>query len=289
MPTLKVWNGTEYAYVDGRPGPAGPTGPTGPAGDNGAAGATGPTGATGPAGTGVPAGGTTDQVLVKASDTDYDTEWADAGQSGTSVLTPDTPPASPHADDQEFGATSSSLPTGWSWVNQGSATYTEALGAGKIRHPGGGSQDHKAVVRSVPAGSSWTATAKISGYVRTATASHYGMYLRESSSGKLVAVRYEPSGNPILNVARWDNTAGTNGAIIQGTPALFLGLAYFRIKKNSATSWDFQVSADGVGWTDVLLANDVSGFMTPDQIGFGVLAMTGVVNAEVAAHWFRVT
>ena len=45
----------------------GPTGDTGPAG---------PQGDPGPAGVGVPAGGTTGQVLAKASGTDYDTEWA---------------------------------------------------------------------------------------------------------------------------------------------------------------------------------------------------------------------
>lgn len=44
----------------------GTVGPTGPAG---------PTGATGPAGPGVSIGGTTGQVLEKASNTDYDTAW----------------------------------------------------------------------------------------------------------------------------------------------------------------------------------------------------------------------
>lgn len=61
---------------------AGPTGPSGPAGATGAQGATGPqgaagaTGATGPsgaAGVGLPAAGTTGQLLAKSSDTDYAT------------------------------------------------------------------------------------------------------------------------------------------------------------------------------------------------------------------------
>lgn len=64
--------------------PPGPTGPTGPAGPTGATGATGP---EGPAGTngvdgddgadgvGVPAGGTTGQVLAKVDSTDYNTTW----------------------------------------------------------------------------------------------------------------------------------------------------------------------------------------------------------------------
>lgn len=43
----------------------------------------GPTGATGAAGPGVPVGGTTGEVLAKASDDDYDTEWVTVS-SGTS-------------------------------------------------------------------------------------------------------------------------------------------------------------------------------------------------------------
>ena len=65
-------------------GPQGPTGSQGPQGATGATGATGaqgPQGETGPAGqdgapgVGVPAGGTTDQVLAKSSGEDYSTEW----------------------------------------------------------------------------------------------------------------------------------------------------------------------------------------------------------------------
>lgn len=79
-------------------GEQGPKGDTGATGETGPAGPTGPTGATGPAGAdgvGVPAGGTTGQVLSKASGTDYDTEWAtpeaggvqDVQVNGTSVVT----------------------------------------------------------------------------------------------------------------------------------------------------------------------------------------------------------
>lgn len=52
----------------------GQTGPQGAQGPQGIQGETGPQGATGP---GVAAGGTAGQMLVKASATDYDTEWAD--------------------------------------------------------------------------------------------------------------------------------------------------------------------------------------------------------------------
>lgn len=68
-------------------GPAGATGPTGATGAQGPvgpAGADGAVGATGPAGPGVPMGGTTGQVLAKASATDYATEWVTPSGSGSS-------------------------------------------------------------------------------------------------------------------------------------------------------------------------------------------------------------
>jgi hypothetical protein len=65
--------------VTGPTGPTGPIGPTGAAstvvGPTGATGPEGPTGPRGDAGIGLLEGGTTGQVLAKASDSDYDTEW----------------------------------------------------------------------------------------------------------------------------------------------------------------------------------------------------------------------
>jgi len=95
-------------------GEQGPKGDTGAKGDTGPAGPTGPTGATGPAGAdgvGVPAGGTTGQVLSKASGTDYDTEWTtpeaggvqDVQVNGVSVLQ-DGVANVPLATGSRFGA-----------------------------------------------------------------------------------------------------------------------------------------------------------------------------------------
>lgn len=74
--------------LQGATGPQGATGATGATGAQGPAGATGATGATGPqgaAGQGVPAGGTTDQILAKISGADYDTQWVD--NSGLDLVT----------------------------------------------------------------------------------------------------------------------------------------------------------------------------------------------------------
>lgn len=80
------------AGEDGAPGAQGPKGDTGPQGEQGPPGPAGQDGAQGPhgpAGPGVAAGGTTGQVLVKSSDADYDTEWADpqgGGGGGSGVI-----------------------------------------------------------------------------------------------------------------------------------------------------------------------------------------------------------
>lgn len=55
-------------------------------GPQGATGATGATGAAGAAGQGVPTGGTTGQTLRKASNSNYDTEWATAGAGSVTTV-----------------------------------------------------------------------------------------------------------------------------------------------------------------------------------------------------------
>lgn len=66
--------------LKGDKGDKGDTGAQGPAGKDGADGAPGKDGEPGP---GVAAGGLAGQVLIKNSDADYDTVWADGGTGGT--------------------------------------------------------------------------------------------------------------------------------------------------------------------------------------------------------------
>jgi hypothetical protein len=67
-----VWDGSAWDNLGTLVGPQGPTGATG------ATGPAGTDGADGADGVGVPAGGTTGQLLKKSSGTDYDTAWGGA-------------------------------------------------------------------------------------------------------------------------------------------------------------------------------------------------------------------
>lgn len=70
-----IFNANNFIYVPDR-GPRGATG-SGGTGPTGGMGSTGPTGSPGPTGlAGVPSGGTTNQLLMKSSNSDYDTQWS---------------------------------------------------------------------------------------------------------------------------------------------------------------------------------------------------------------------
>ena len=102
------------AGADGATGPAGPAGPTGATGPQGPTGPAGADGADGADGIGVDAGGTTGQVLAKASNTDYDTEWVDqTGGGGT-----------PGGSDTQV-----QFNDGGSFAGDSGLTYDDAAGA----------------------------------------------------------------------------------------------------------------------------------------------------------------
>lgn len=79
--TLGPKNRVGPAGKDGKDGQDGARGPKGDKGEKGDRGLTGPRGAGGAQGIGVPAGGTTNQVLKKSSNADYDTTWGTSGGS----------------------------------------------------------------------------------------------------------------------------------------------------------------------------------------------------------------
>jgi len=100
-----VWDGSAWSSLGTLAGPQGPTGATGAAGADGADGADG---------VGVDAGGTTGQVLAKASNTDYDTEWVDqTGGGGT-----------PGGSDTQV-----QFNDGGSFAGDSGLTYDDAAGA----------------------------------------------------------------------------------------------------------------------------------------------------------------
>ena len=124
--------------IQGEKGDTGDTGPQGPQGVKGDTGDTGATGATGDTGPGVVVGGTTGQVLAKASNDDYDTEWIDppAGTGGgASVTVATTAPSSPTAGDLWWNSETGTLKV---YYNDGnSSQWVDAINAAGPAGPQG--------------------------------------------------------------------------------------------------------------------------------------------------------
>lgn len=91
------------------------------------------------------------------------------------------------AFDYEFEGATTSLPSGWSWLNQGAATYTEALGAGVVAVPTSAGYNWRGLVQTIT-GTSWLATCKLTMAGVSAADLYFGMLLRESSSSKLLSL-----------------------------------------------------------------------------------------------------
>lgn len=204
-----------------------------------------------------------------------------------------------NAADYEFDASpmsgSASLPSGWSWLNQGTSTYEEKFGAGKIRpeitaNPSG---EIRGIERALPA-STWVATFKLA----TLLGSNLNgegvlVFLRDSSSGHLGGMRFykDADHGMMIDTVHWNDTSGSAGANWAAVGGHTAGapVTYLRIRRNSPTSYDFQASGDGICWVDVDMARDVTGVVaTPDKIGFAAVIAQATFQFELACHWFRV-
>jgi len=191
--------------------------------------------------------------------------------------------------DYEFNAVSSSPPSGWAWVNQGSATYTERFGGGVINYPAGASINWRMLMQSVTGlPSTWTAYAKLNGMGTFSADCFFGLTLYDGT--KVIDFsRYVSTPGTRYYVSQWTNVntySSSPLSAVQRGP-MFEDNIYIRITKNSATSYDFAVSSDGVGWITLLAAYNVSAYMTPTHLGFGT-SNTGSMDSVATCHWFRV-
>lgn len=195
--------------------------------------------------------------------------------------------------DQEFTTDGVTLPTGWAWHNQGvTATYKQQYGHGQVIEPSTEAADRfRLIDRAIPSDAAWVATAKLIGEVRAANYAGAAVTLRNSATGKIVS--WGPSYNSawVLDLGIW-STANGGGIThpVLTTDGDAFKYPYWRIRKNSATSWDFEYSDNGVFWTGVAAATarnvetDLGG--APTHIGFGVWRYGRTMSAGL--DWFRV-
>lgn len=186
--------------------------------------------------------------------------------------------------DAEFDAIGTTLPSGWAWVNQGSATFALRAGAGVIAVPANTGDSIRALVRDLPSEATWDIKAKVSAPITTADFQGYGLVLVDTTNSRLMFHQATTQSGQV-DTNRWSSfTATAAGA---GTASARGYVQYVRIRKNSATSYDFGWSVDGVAWRWNATAFNVSTHMTINKMGFAGNT-NGAGAFDVACHWFRV-
>lgn len=189
------------------------------------------------------------------------------------------------AGDQEFDRAGlhTDIPAGWAWINQ-AGTYEEKFGAGVLLIPQEAAYQHRFLAKPIPADAVFTITAKVTGSNNNQANSSWGLYVTDGT--KVVHLRN--SEDAAGSVATYTTLAGAGGANV-ATQQSRVNLTYFRIRRNSPTSWDFLGSIDGITWRPILLAYNLPAFLVPTHIGFGGYANSAAAQLrEIACHWWRV-
>lgn len=218
---------------------------------------------------------------------------AAAASSGGGVLDIDDP-AGWGADlgyDQEFDRLATDLPSGWSWHNQGSSTYRERFGKGIVSGIAETGVHWRGLSRPVPGEATWEAVMKRSWQSREGNELGTGVVLRADNGKILVFYFYSVNGTNSAYLTLWNDSDGTTPSIKAG-PITYQGIPgvypqYLRVRRNSASSFDFAGSSDGVMWYSIATAYDVGALLTPTTIGFGGYNSSNR-TWQMGCEWFRV-
>lgn len=212
-------------------------------------------------------------------------------------LSPDRPPASPNAKDDEFDAVS--LDAKWTWVNQGSATASLSKSWLAIAlPPTGATSTHSmtGIFQALPAGTP-TITAKI-GPAVAQNAANIGttrahLALRESGTGKITTFGLtgygDVRGMPAFGVTNWTNeTTSASQALIENV--ITGAFAYVRINYDG-TNVAYSYSPNGVTFVQVFTQVKTTPFTVgPNQIGLmGEFCAGAGGDAALCCDFFRVT
>lgn len=215
----------------------------------------------------------------------FNSEW------GATALVPDL----------EFNGSTVSLPSGWSWVNQGSSSYEEFADHGYLyaSSSGGstnGGDTHRMLVRSIPAASAFRAFFNVPDIGGEADAyTRWAIVLRESSSGKylIFGPATDTTNAWAIHLSEWSatNTFASNLMVKNPLPD---GARYVQVRKVSSSSWSFYTSTKGRIWTPWSSGYDPAAFsggsVTFDQIGmlFSVNDASFTGGTDVQLGWFRI-
>jgi hypothetical protein len=205
------------------------------------------------------------------------------------ALSPDAPPTSPNAKDDEFSS-SATLPGGgsalWNWDNQGSSTATITSDVLQLAAPTNSGDSMRTLYQAAPA-TPWTITTRV--YIASVTGTNYffaGLTALESSTGKRVTlwVGYD-TGNKVEVFKMTNATTVSSVPLSNDWPPRW---AYLRLADDGTNLKAFY-SQDGITYVQCWSEARTT-FMTggANRIGVAVNLNNTTFSATGSFQWFRV-
>lgn len=209
--------------------------------------------------------------------------------SGGGPVTPDTPPGSPNAIDDEFSA--GSLDAKWIWENQGSANASLQGGVLTLIAPTAASDNLRILKQSISG--TWEVSAKIAVY----GSSNYnsgGLCVGNNSSGKwsvLGRIFNTAQGYSCWWVGRYNSATSYSASLLTSQAAVHIlgGLhqfCYLSIEYDG-TSIKYKVSGNGVNFATIYTETASAFLGTPDRIGLHAHSESSTTPAYLNCDWFR--
>lgn len=181
----------------------------------------------------------------------------------------------------------------WSTTTLGSTTFAASLDGRLCTCPSAAGDNHRVEYRALSPTSNYTCQAVFTfGAIAASNVLDGGLYLRESSSSKLISFGYSYASGWNLYVTKWTNAttfsahytniamgAAATGNQVTGYPPML------RIRDDNTNRY-YEYSFNGIDWNAVT-SNGRTDFLTADRIGWGMLNSSGT-TASLRLRSFKV-
>jgi hypothetical protein len=228
--------------------------------------------------------GTNGQVLTADSAEATGLKWGAA--SGGAITTPDTPPASPSAYDDEFTALS-----GWTTLGTLDTLDVTTVPGCLYMSQDANAENLDGVYKTMPS-MPFTVSAKLAGYYLQAQYASAGIFITDGT--KILSFDNDVAATTrYLDARLWANRAdwtSSTAGVAYSTAIVSRTVPYMRMVVNSATDIDCYYSWDGYIWIAVPNLSNLNPSMTPTHVGLGVSSPVASATQRAAAwDWIRFT
>lgn len=199
----------------------------------------------------------------------------------------DRPPLAPSTYDDEFE--DASIDSKWSWLNQGTATISEALGYSVLTAPGTSGDQVRGRIQAAPSTSTaFTMSAKMRTAALNQNFVNSGIIVYNSGNGRLISCSIDQGGG--WRVSRWNSASSFSADIIGANTGVSQIPEYFRIVFDGSTTFSFYFSRDGQSWIKHATTETLAAFISSfTSIGFYCDMNNTSYTAIADISWFRVT